>query len=558
MHSRRLASINHEGTDSEVFGRVQNREKEWKGEIAMVDFGNTCAIICRLVLIVVLVIGIIVSCLVVPACHFISAVTHNEDTHGVGLQTFENEGGHCEPHNSFIFKNYNGMEVAAKVGGYVAPACASLAVLFLLVECCRRDGLFCGKCIPGLLLLCAVVCQGVTFLLFQSELFCSNKDIARCDMGATGRQSVYACLVFAFCAVLYFCSPAPRPLSLPGNKTKDSPKSKKKKKDKLEPDKGEDWTKEMYERRRKERNVKGRGVSGRKKEKITEDKNEGRRRKDKGDDADGRRRDGRQKARDDDADGRRGEARLTVYDPGPRRGAPGGRGPPPPKKFDDYVDTEPDGMDWSAYTPDRREAYHERQRRKKQEKREKKERRERAREREREDREKQREWERGRSIDADHSRDGRPGGGDSYDESYGRSGDGYNDSYGQDSFYSERDRGRGNGYELSPYGDSRDGRGRDDYGDSYRDSYRSGRDSRDYSRSPRGRGDSSAQDSYSYAQDSYAYRDDSPGDDSFYDQRDGGRSGGGRGSKRRSHDESYSTFGDSYDRRGHRDDPSFA
>ena len=98
--------------------------------------------------------------MVVSSCHFISAITPpnannnnstetediEEETHGVGITTFENRLGECEPHNSFVIDNYNGMEMTAKVGGYVAPTLGCLVCVWLLGECCMKGGCWGGKC----------------------------------------------------------------------------------------------------------------------------------------------------------------------------------------------------------------------------------------------------------------------------------------------------------------------------------------------------------------------------------------------------------------------------
>jgi len=540
-------------------------------ESVMAAFGNTCALICRVILVLVLLYGIVLSCMIVPSCHFISALTHNEETHGVGLETFENESGECVPHNSFVVKNYNGMETVARICAYVAPACGAVAVILLLVECCKADGILCGKCLPGILLLGTVVCQGLTFLLFQSDLFCSNKDIERCKIGEAGYRSIQACLVYALCTVFYCCCPAPMPchFSPPTNKAKQAqePESKKKK---LKPDKGGDWTKEMYEQRRKEKKDKSRGVSGRKKDEILDELKDKGGRKGRGRD-----RDGSKGGSSRDSDGsydKHREKSLTLYVPDGRDrrkdGARSSRSSSP--KYDNYVDTEPDGMDWSAYTPDKREAHYERQRLKKREReRERRRREEEERTRKEEERTRKEEWERGgggRHI-VKHRGSGRGGGEDySYDD-----GGGYDDGYGRrDSYYSaERNRGGGGGrgYEMSPYG----GNGRDDRDryrdDDYDDSFQSSRDdSRDYGgrggggggRDRRRRRDdedysaSYRDDDYSYAQDSYRNGgNDPPSTDdvySYYESRRGG--GGGRRSdhRRSSHNDSYSTYDDTYDR----------
>jgi len=526
---------------------------------------------------------------VVPSCHFISAITGDEDTHGVGLETFENENGECEPHNSFVVDNYNGTEMTAKVGAYVAPTCGSLAVLLLVVECCKVDGVLFGKCIPGILLLGTAVCQSLTFAIFGSDLFCSNKDIETCRMGETGYRSVQACLAYSVCVVLYFCSPMPIPFSPPGNKAKEQ-----RRREKSEPDEGEDWTKEMYEKRRKEKKVGGRGMSGRSSKLIVNDskgKEDGEKHeKDRGG-KDGRR--GKDKrVRDGD---NRHERSITLYDPkkrDKRRGgtakSDGGSSESSPK-YDDYVDTDPDGMDWSAYTPDKREAHYDRQRSKKRAKREKGEEQRRKEEREkRDERVRLKEWERGRGIHADHgddesrmvehrrgggSRDNdgngrdsyRGGGGeDYYDDSYRHAGSRYSndDDYTrQDSYYSDSREYDASGNEIQPY---RSGNGRNgDYGDSYNDSYRSGRDSRDYSRSQYSNKDdySYSQAGYdSYTQDGSYFGNDPPENDSYYGQqsprasskqsRSSGRKSGSRGSDRRSNNDSYTTYDD---QRGHRD-----
>ena len=115
----------------------------------------------RFILLLLLVYSIILSCMVVSSCHFISAITPpnannnnstattedtEEETHGVGITTFENRLGECEPHNSFVIDNYNGMEMTAKVGGYVAPTLGCLVCVWLLGECCMKGGCWGGKC----------------------------------------------------------------------------------------------------------------------------------------------------------------------------------------------------------------------------------------------------------------------------------------------------------------------------------------------------------------------------------------------------------------------------
>lgn len=459
----------------------------------------------RIIVLGLLIYSMVLSSMVISSCHLIDAITPDDAAHSVGIISFENEQGNCVPHNTFVIDNYNGMEMAAKVGGYLAPSLSALAVLILLLEFCRLDaGCLGTKCIPGMLMVGATVCQGLTFLLFKSDIFCHNEAISTCDLGNAGYNSIQAILMYAGCLVLYTFGPNPGPFAFntssnttttsskgtSTSKSSSKSKNKKSKKKKIGPGKGEDYTKEMYEQRRKEKKVKSRGVSGRSKEEIFHERSKS------------------SSSRDE-----KYETSIELYDPkkdSKRRSRS-------QQKYDDYVDAEPDGMDWSAFTPNQRDEYYERQRSKKRERRKKES-----------EREKLRAW--AREVDERRNRSRSPR---SYGDEYSR---GYDESYG-DSYYDESYRhddkyhhsdSRGNYDEeqiiadgdgdYSDYGsrsgrDSRYSRSQDDRDSRYSRSY----DDRD-SRYSRNRDDYSyAQDEYSYAEDDYD--DEAPGDDSYYDSR---------------------------------------
>lgn len=532
--------------------------------------------------------------------------------------------GSCVPHNSFVVKNYNGMEMAAKVGGYVAPTCGCIALLFLVVECCKRDGgCFGGKCIPGLLLLGCTICQGMTFLLFQSDLFCSNKDISKCDLGDGGFRSIMAMLMYAVVFLVYVFGPDPGPLGFARPKPTPAPKkskkkkssskkgndddsddaSSKKKKPKSKPGPGEDWTKEMYEQRRKERKVKGKGVSGRSKRAMHDDLNQSgstRGSSGRGNNKDRSRRNNKGGDNRQHEHSQSYEQSIVTYDPrnSNRRGNKSNNNrssPSEPVQFDEYVDTDPDGMDWSAYTPDQREEYYERQRAKKRERKEREKRQNRD-----GNQQSPRDVESGQSNDYhddSYRSNGRSPRGDDYDSrAYDDDPSQYDDydsrAYDDDpsqyqqgsSYYSDRDGGGGGrGYDTSQHyrdndGDGGGGRGGGGGYDDYHGS--PGNDSR-YSRDYQSRGGGGGNDYDSYAQDSYAQdsyaqdyydgdsRDYTQGGEDFSHAQDrnsprssprrGGGGGGGR-SGDRNDDSYYDQSYDSYNDRGrmHQDAPSFA
>eukprot|EP00804_Cyclotella_cryptica_P016843 CCRYP_001820-RA/>CCRYP_001820-RA protein AED:0.07 eAED:0.07 QI:518/1/1/1/1/1/3/640/518 len=487
------------------------------------DLLNIFALVCRVITLMLLVYAMILSSKILSSCQFISAVSSNDETHGVGLQSFETDKQECIPHNAFIKEHYNGTEMAAKVGGYLAPSLASVVVLWLLAECCKKNGCWSGKCIPTLLMIGCIVAQSLTFLLFQSELFCGNDDIKECKMGSAAFTSVQACVVYVV-TLIFYCAPNPKPLSnlavgmgmmgansSSGNTTASSSNSSKKEK-KSKPDVGEDYTREMYEQRRREKKIKSRGVSGRSKKEIFNDLNG------KSDQAGSAR-------RDEEYD----ESQIILYDPetGGRDDdkKKSGRGSPQPR-YDDYVD-EPDGMDWSAYSPNEREEYYERKRSKKKQ-----------REREKKEQELQRLREReeiyGDEDDRRHYRDRPPSNDDgTFQSEYTKDQyDRMDDQYDRNGPYDNRDRGYSrddryeDSYRSSDYGYGKhDGYGK--HNDSYyNDSYRSG-DRRgsynDYDDScsyRSGQDDFSAYDSM--AGDGYY---DRPQDDDVYNER----AGSGRG-----------------------------
>ena len=227
--------------------------------------------------------------------------------------------------------------MAAKICGYVAPGLAACTAVWLLGECCKNGGCWSGKCIPSLLLLGCTVCQGMTFLLYNSDLFCKNEDIRTCALGDGAFKSIQACVVYAVAFLLYCIAPTPKPLTgmIPTGSssrtvtTANSSKSgegKKKKKAKSAPEAGENFSREMYAQRRKEKNIKSRGVSGRSKKEIFNDLN--------GDGDEG-------KHKEEPYD----ESQIVLYDPETgrrreddrRKSSSSGRRSPQPL-YGDYVD----------------------------------------------------------------------------------------------------------------------------------------------------------------------------------------------------------------------------
>ena len=381
--------------------------------------------------------------------------------------------------------------MASKVCGYVAPSLGTVVVAWFIMECCKKESCWGGKCIPSLLIMGSMVCQALTFLLFQSELFCGNEDIEKCSMGDAGYRSLQACLVYAFSWILFYCGPSPK--SLKGVMSSSGSSSRKKKEVKSKPGKDEDYTREMYEQRRKEKKIKSRGVSGRSKKEIFNDL-----KGDEGGSGSGSRSSSRRRREEE-------EYQLALYDPeqGNRdrrrneRRSESSRGSSSQPRYDDYVD-EPDGMDWSAYSPGEREAYYERKRAQK-----------------RQQRERERE-ERGRDRDYHEDEERR------YHEEEERRY--YDDRAAQDQ-YGYDDGGCDQSYA------SYDDRGYDDDSRRHGDSYRSG-------------------DDYTEGYDSRAVDEYYP-DEGDYDRRSS-RGESSRGRSSRSHHESYSNYDDqdSYDDRG--------
>lgn len=340
--------------------------------MSMMSSGNVCALLVRILALLLCVYAIVLSVMTISSCHFLSAVTPTGETHGVGLTSFELESGVCQSHTGFITSQYNGMEMTAKIGGYVAPSLGAMVVLFILMECCicRGHDWFCnGKCLPCLLLLGSATCQGLTFLLFNSDLFCTKtEEVDKCVMDTAAYRSVQATICYFLCFILYLCGRTPiyPVLTSSGGKGEgkrnnddhnkqrggSNTKSKKKKKKKGE------FTKEDYEMRRKEKKIKSRGVSGRSKREIYQDIRDGDYDREESNQSSSKKK--RQSRNVEDAYYDRVESGRSMKSPttAPSRD----RRNKNERKYDDYVDTEPDGMDWSAYDPKEREEYYEKMR----------------------------------------------------------------------------------------------------------------------------------------------------------------------------------------------------
>eukprot|EP00573_Skeletonema_grethae_P003030 CAMPEP_0201688900 /NCGR_PEP_ID=MMETSP0578-20130828/2573_1 /ASSEMBLY_ACC=CAM_ASM_000663 /TAXON_ID=267565 /ORGANISM="Skeletonema grethea, Strain CCMP 1804" /LENGTH=542 /DNA_ID=CAMNT_0048173371 /DNA_START=126 /DNA_END=1754 /DNA_ORIENTATION=+ len=428
---------------------------------------NTCALLLRILTFLLLLYALSLSILTITSCHFLSALTPTNESHGVGLTSFELESGECLPHSTFIHRNYNGMETLAKIGGYVAPSLGALVIISILLECCRP--VLGGKFLPTLLLLGSVVCQGLTFFLFQSQLFCAKSEtIDMCVMDQAAYRSVQATIWYFVSFILYLCGGTPRPLGNPMSMMKPSQQPPQQQQqgqgggyssNKNISNSNKPKPKKMtgdYERRRKEKRMKGRGVSGRSKQQIYQDIGDGKKssssKRKKSHSSSGRS-GGRRSSRDNNNNHNNSTSTaLVLRDRSKER-----------TSYDDYVDTDPDGMDWSAHDPKERDEYYDRKR-----------------------------WKKNHpQSPAPSPSQPRRGGGENYrdrgdnyydeeEQHYLRNGDEYSDySRGgddydrNDSMYSDR-----SGYLGTVYDDSR--YSRENSRGSRHDSYRSGRSPRDH------------------------------------------------------------------------------
>ncbi len=331
-----------------------------------------------------------------------------------------------------------------------------------------------------------------------------------CVMDQAAYRSVQATIWYFVSFILYLCGGTPRPVlsmmkpSRPeqqqqqeqeegggySNKNNSKHNTNKSKSKKMTGD----YTREDYERRRKEKRIKGRGVSGRSKQQIYQDIGD-----------DGRKSPSSKKKRSHSSSGRNGARKssrdnssnnhnnssstaLVLRDRSKER-----------THYDDYVDTEPDGMDWSAYDPKERDEYYDRKR-----------------------------WKKSHPQSSPRDRDNYYDeeehyylrNGDEYSE-YSRGGEDYDRN---DSMYSDR-----SGYLGTVYDDSRYSR-ENSRGSSRHDNYRSGRSPRDHY----------DDNNDGYVDDDYTKDVDSYGEP--YDDQDNRRGDGGYNdsyySKRTSNDSS--------------------
>lgn len=118
-------------------------------------------------------------------------------------------------------QTYDRAERAARAGAAIAPMCCAAVVFFLLFEC-----LFCNipcmKWFLALLLLTALICQGLTYLILGSTSFCNVntikdfyfelRDQNPCTVASGGIYSAFALLAYFVALVILCVSPKPEPV----------------------------------------------------------------------------------------------------------------------------------------------------------------------------------------------------------------------------------------------------------------------------------------------------------------------------------------------------------
>ena len=123
-------------------------------------------------------------------------------------------------------QTFDRAERAARAGAALAPLICCVVVLFLLFEC-----LFCNvpclKCLLGMLLLTATICQGLTYLMLASTSFCSVntvrdfyfelRDSKPCTVSQGGIYSAFATLSYFLALVVLTISPKPEPVFCSGS-----------------------------------------------------------------------------------------------------------------------------------------------------------------------------------------------------------------------------------------------------------------------------------------------------------------------------------------------------
>jgi len=183
-------------------------------------------------LIVAVVVGVGFSISTVASCEFMSYVLlpgndnstldqipgfaddaggNNVTTGTFGLLYYNPGGSGCRPYESIITRESLWLSTA-KITGIIAAAAgiATLALLIVETVCCR---FVCSRVIIVLLLMTAVICQALTFLVYASSLCLSANDVRYpCIFDSGSTMSVIALCAFLFAALAACPTPKPRPM----------------------------------------------------------------------------------------------------------------------------------------------------------------------------------------------------------------------------------------------------------------------------------------------------------------------------------------------------------
>ena len=144
-----------------------------------------------------------------------------QSSYTTGLYRFPdvNRGDSCLTYPDT--QTFDGSERAARAGAALAPLCAAVVVVFLLFECifCNVPGM---KVFLALLLLTAVICQGLTYMMLASSSFCNIKTVKDfyfelrnqkpCTVSQGGVYGAFATLLYFVSLVVLVISPKPEPM----------------------------------------------------------------------------------------------------------------------------------------------------------------------------------------------------------------------------------------------------------------------------------------------------------------------------------------------------------
>lgn len=170
------------------------------------------ATLCRVFTYAWLLAAVIFSCFAVSSCDFLT-----RDETDIGLYRAQRPGEECVAYRDLTDWRYGWLHNWARTCGVLAAVFGTIMLALMTLDCCCN--VCCSKYMQTFLVVCCQLNQGMTFVLFASNVCVTRKGgefnsifFKGCRMGGGSAMSLTAFWCYFIGGFFLCCSPKPNPL----------------------------------------------------------------------------------------------------------------------------------------------------------------------------------------------------------------------------------------------------------------------------------------------------------------------------------------------------------